>query len=371
MWLVFLVETVSGRLSRVLDVTEGSWSVELNKADSGSVTVKKKSLDGLGRNWFSPWQSSLLFVYDGPDGLVPWCGGPITGWPSESQHELSFDWAGIRHIFERRHLEKDLKLAGLSLGSIAWEVVKAGMDKPGGGLPIVHGSPYEQYSPGHQRTYEHWNLANNIVDKRLTELSEVINGPDMMFRPRWANEDHTAVQWAFVHGTRVDPSIYQSWVPDWDTTVDSSDVEGFDMTSDASAIATRVWGTGAGEGKATVITKAEDLSLVTEYFPFLESIISDTDQEKAEPIRQKCLGALSGAQRMVDQLSMKVRADSEKNPLGSWFVGDDCRVTTGDEWLSIPAGTRDMRILKASGNLTNSVSLELQEGQWYSPADLI
>ena len=370
MWRVILVETVTGRTSRVLDVGEGSWDIELNKIESGSVTVKKTALDGLARDWFSPWQAGLLFAYESPTGLVPWCGGPITGWPAESKHELQFDWKGIREILTRRHLEKDYAFKGLSLGSIAWEVVQAAQDKPGGGLPIVHGSPYEAYTPGHQRTYEWWNLANNIADKRLTELSEVINGPDMMFRPRWADESQNSVVWEFVHGTRVDPGLYQEWVPDWDTTVDASDVESFDMTSDALDIAMRVWGTGAGEGAGTVITKAEDLTLVRDFFPFLESIISDTDQAKAEPIRQKCLAALSGSQKMTDQLGMTVRADSKKNPLGSWFVGDDCRITTGDEWLSVPAGTRTMRILKASGDLTNSVNLDLQEGQWATGTDI-
>ena len=370
-WVVHLVETVSGMVGRAVDPVAGSWSVEINKSDSGSLTVKKAELAGLGKEWFTPWKSSVLFSYVTPDGdVVPWCGGPITGWPSESLTELELSWSGIRKIFERRHIERDMKLTGMSLGSIAWEVVKAGMDKPGGGLPIVHGTPTETYSPGHQRTYEAWNLANNIVDKRLTELSEVINGPDMMFRPQWAASDMSRVRWEFVHGTRVDPAIPQTWVPDWDAT-SQADVVDLDLTSSADEIASRVWGTGAGEGKATVITKAESLSLVTEYFPFLESVISDPDQEKPAPILAKCRAALSGSRRMVDQLSLTVRADSVKNPLTSWWVGDDASVTLPDTFFTVPGGTRDMRVIKASGGLNEQVSVELQEGQWFRPTDEI
>lgn len=368
-WQVSLVETVSGTVGRNLDPVAGSWSMELNKIDSGSVTVKKRDLAGLDVEWFTPWKSSVLFSYITPDGdAVPWCGGPITGWPQESVHDLELSWAGIRKIFEHRHLEKDLRLTGMSLGSIAWELIRAGMDKPGGGLPIIHGTPTERYSPGHERTYEAFNLANNIVDKRLTELSEVITGPDMMFRPEWATEDRSRVRWQFVHGTRVDPTIPQTWVPDWDAT-SQADVVDLDLTSSADQIASRVWGTGAGEGKGTVITKAEDLTLITAYFPFLESVISDPDQKKPDPIRAKCASALAGSRRMVDQLSLSVRADSVKNPLTSWWVGDDARVTLPEDFYTMPGGTRDMRIIKASGGLGEQVSIELQEGQWFRPTD--
>lgn len=368
-WVVHLVETVSGTVGRALDPVSGSWSIELNKTESGSVAVKKSDLAGLDLGWFTPWKTSVLFSYVTPDGdVVPWCGGPITGWPSESLHELQLSWSGIRKIFERRHLETNMKLTGLTLGEIAWRVLQAGMVKPGGGLPIAHGVPAE--TGPHERTYESWNLANNAVDKRLTELSEVINGPDMMFRPEWAASDRSRVRWQFMHGTRVDPAIPQTWVPDWDAT-SQADVVDLDLISSADAIATRVWGTGAGEGAGTVITKAENLALVNEYFPFLETVISDPDQDKAAPILAKCQAELSGSRRMVDQLSLTVRADSVKNPVGSWQVGDDARVTLPDDFYTIPGGTRDMRIIKASGGLTEEVSLELQEGQWFRPSDEI
>lgn len=370
-WQVNLVETVSGTVGRALDPVAGSWAIELNKADSGSVRVKKADLAGLERDDYTPWKAGVVFCYvPEPDVLIPWCGGPITGWPSETLREIEFSWSGVRKLFERRYIETDMNLSGMSLGSIAWEVVQAGMAKPGGGLPIVHGTPSESYTPGHQRTYEKWNLANNLVDKRLTELSEVIGGPDMMFRPEWATGDRSKLRWSFVHGVRVDPRIPQTWVPDWDLT-SAGDVEDASVTSSATEIATRVWGTGAGEGAATVITKAESMDLVKDYFPFLESVLSDPDQKNAGPILAKCRAALQGDRRMVDQLSLTVRADSEKNPVGSWFVGDDARITLGDDFLTIPRGMRDMRIIKASGNLGESVDLELQDGQWFTAEDAL
>ena len=70
-------------------------------------------------------------------------------------------------------------------------------------------------------------------------------------------------------------------------------------------------------------------------------------------------------------LSLTVRADSVKNPLTSWWVGDDARVTLPDTFVTMPGGTRDMRVIKASGGLNEQVAVELQEGQWFRPTDAI
>lgn len=371
-WRVFLAQTTTGLIGREADPVSGKWSIDLNKIESGSLVVRKSDLAGVDRRWVTPWWASVVFAYVNPDGeTVPWCGGPITGWSQETDTDLTLEWRGIREVLARRVLENDYHFQNMSYGTIAWNVVQAGMLKPGGALPIVHGSPSEEWAGGYERTYEAWNLANNGIDKRLTELSDVINGPDIMFRPQWARGDRSAVEWSMVHGTRFEPSIAQEHVPDWDLTAASSSVASASVQSEASGITTRVWGTGAGEGKATVITKAESLELVSEYYPFLESVISDTDQAKVGPILAKCRAALTGSRLAIDQLAISVDASDVKTPLGSWQVGDDATVTVGDEFWSIPSGTRTMRILGASGDLSETVSVDLQEGQWASPQDLI
>lgn len=371
-WVIHLVQTTTGQVGRTISPASGSWSIEINKTDSGSVKINKDDLRGVGIEWFSPWWASVVWSYQTDDGrLIPWCGGPIISWPSEDTDTLSLDWRGMREVFAHRHMEKDYKHRGLSLGTIAWEVVKAGMDKPGGRLPIVHGSPTESGSSLNERTYEAWNLANNECAKRLTEISEVINGPDIMFRPQWANDDMTAVEWSFVHGTSYDPTIAQALHMVWDTTAAGTHITAPSVVSDGSQIATRVWGTGAGEGAGTVITKAESLELVKDGLPFLEAIISDPDQTKAAPILEKCRAALATSRYMVDQLSLSVNAAHKTTPLGTWFVGDDVTVNLSDDWLSVPSGDRIMRIIKASGGLDELVKVELQEGQWFDANDLI
>lgn len=371
-WQVNLVETVTGQVGRTVSPESGSWAIELNKADSGSIKVAKAEVADLDRRRLSPWWSSVLISYITPDGrTIPVCGGPIISWPSEDEDSLTLDWRGMREMFTRRHLEKDYAFRGLALGTIAWEVVKAGMDRDAGGLPIVHGSPYEKASALNERTYEAWNLANNNCEKRLTELTNVINGPDMMFRPEWADDEMTRVQWAFVHGTSVDPTIAQDEMLVWDTTAPGTHVTSPSVTSDGSQIYTRVFGTGAGEGAKTTRTQAESLVLIKAGFPPMETVISDQDQAKAEPIRQKCLGALADARRMVDQLSLSVYAAHAPAPWGTWHVGDTVTVVLTNDWWSIPGGAHEMDIIKASGDFSELIKVELQQGQWYTGTDLI
>ena len=66
---------------------------------------------------------------------------------------------------------------------------------------------------------------------------------------------------------------------------------------------------------------------------------------------------------MTDQVTLKFPANSIKTPLGAFFVGDIASVTLAG-WLSIPAGTRDMRIIKMDGNLEPTVTIDFQEAQW-------
>lgn len=371
-WRVHLVEITTGQVGRALDPVSLSWAIELNKADSGSVKVQKADLATVGREWLSPWWAGVLVSYVDAAGLVtPWCGGPVRTWAAETADTLDLQFGGMRDMFTRRHLERDYALAGMSLGSIAWELVRAGMDRLGGGLPVVHGSPYERLSPGHQRTYEAWNLGNNNVEKRLTEITNVIGGPDMMFRPEWADREQTRARWRFVHGTSWDPMIEQKGRLVWDSTAAASQLTDLSIKSDASRVATRVFGTGAGEGAATVRTQAASNALIAQGFPALEDVISDQDQTKAEPIRQKCMGRLADSRRMVDQLSASIQIDDARAPLGSWHVGDRVTVKLGDQWWAIPGGDHDMDIIRASGGLGDTVDLELQEGHWSASGDLL
>lgn len=364
---VYLLRTVTGEVGSRIDPMTASWAIELNKIESGSIKVAKRDLLRRGAEWWAPYSGGVLITYTGPDDTErPITAGPITGWSAETAEDLTLDWAGIRTILAGRVIAQTMSYRGLSLGSIAWAIVDGTSSiKPAAGLPITHGSPTETATENadHQRTYERWNVANNAVAKRLTELSEVINGPDIMFRPEWVDDDHRMIRWSMVHGTEANPHIAQARTPDFDTTAPASDVADISAKSEAAHMVSRVWATGAGEGDGVARVYVEDLASTARGFPFLEKVISDNDQASPDKLRVKAQAALAESQSMIDQLTFSVRADSRKNTLGTFCVGDQVQVTVRG-LRSIPDGRHQMRLIQMSGGLDEKVTLDFQKEVW-------
>lgn len=364
MYKLYFLRTTTGEVGSVIDAPASSWSVTLNKTETLTATVMKSQLRKQDPIWYEPYSGGMLLTFTDVYGYErPIVAGPITDWGGETLDTLELSGEGIRAIFAKRTVGKNLSFTGMSLGEIAWRLCEEGMDKPGGKLPITHRQPYEKAD--HQRTYERWNLANNMVDKRLTEISEVEGGPDLMFRPEWVDDTHTRIRWVFVHGNDTVPYIPQDRDPDFDLTAKMGDTSEASLTSSGADLTTRVWVTGSGEGEGVVREYAEDLSKLNHSLPFLEIVESDSDQSDRKELQKKARGYLLAYSKMIDQLSLSVDMNSKKNPLGTYYVGDTAKVNIGDYWLSIPAGLKDMRLIKMSGSLgSNTVKLEFQENSW-------
>ncbi|MFJ3030874.1 hypothetical protein ACIP5Z_02080 [Rothia terrae] len=361
-WKVYALRTLTGEVGSCYDPVDANWTITLNKIEEFSVTIKKRALLNRERLWFSPWGGGVLMTYTDAFGREePIVAGPIIDYGYETVDEITFECAGIRSIFEHRTVEKNLEYKDMTYGDIAWALVQHGMDKIGGQLPIIHGIPAE--SGRYQRTYEAWNLANNQIDKRLTELSEVIMGPDIMFRPRWADDSHTRIQWVLMHGTSLSTNIPQQFTPDFDTTVPVADIGLPSIASSAAMLTNRVWVTGAGEGEGIERVKAENFDTVRAGYPFLETVQSNSDVKSSLSLQQKADGSLLAGRAMIDQVTFTLRANSRKHPVTSYFVGDTANVTL-EGWLNIPDGMRSMKILRANGDLSDAVQLAFQEGVW-------
>lgn len=363
MYKLYFLRTTTGEVGSRIDAQSCSWSIELNKIESLTATVSKSKLRKIDRLWWSPWSGGLLLTFTDYSGVEhPLIAGPITSYGTEKSDTLDLQASGIRKILEKRTIAQNLSFKNLSLGTIAWKIVEhVNTVKPGGSLPIVHGTP-EEVAP-HECNYEGWNLSNNVVDKRLTELSEVINGPDIMFRPVWANEHKTRIRWEMVHGTEVYPFIPQARTPDFDTTATASQIGDVSITSAGDFLVSRVWATGSGEGEGILRQRAETLDAINSGSPFLESVTSVSDADNDALLLDKARGELASKQEMIDQLTLSFQANSKKTPLGSFFVGDTARVTIKG-WLTIPDGSRDMRIIKMNGSLDPSVNIDFQEATW-------
>ena len=361
MYRVYSLLTTTGEVGSEFDPASCSWSIELNKTPSIDVTVLKQELYRRERKWWAPWSGGVLVTYTGADGVEhPVEAGPITDYGTESSDKLPLVAAGIRKVFEHRVIAQNLSFAGVSLGDIAWGLVEHAMDvKPGGGLPVEHGQPVE--AADRVRNYHRWNLSNNTVDKLLTELSEVINGPDIMFRPVWSDDTHRRIKWVLVHGTHRFPGIPQKYTPDFDMTAPATGMTEPVVNSTGQSLRCRVWATGSGEGDGIKRFYEENLKPVENGMPFLEEVISYSDQDDEAFLRDKALGELVAASHMLDQVTFGFPANSTKTPLGSFFVGDTATVTLKD-FITVPDGSREMKIIKMNGSIGSpTVTLDFQK----------
>lgn len=358
---LYWLDVTTGRVGAPITAASCTWDIELNKTESISMTVHKSGLPTITPRLYTPPTGGVLLTHTGRDGIeYPIIAGPVIDWGTETRTTLEVKAAGLRWIFEHRTIWENLEFKGTTLGEIAWALAAHGMARPGGALPLVHGTLAD--SGGRQRTYEAWNVANNTIAKRWSELSQVQRGPDIMIRPRFTDTHHHKIEWVFMHGTEQYPFIAQGWAPDFDTTPAACEIADVRVTSSGKDIVNRVWYTGAGEGPGTAIAYAENLAPLAAGAPYLEAVLSDADQADPRILREKAAGVLAVRQQMVDQVTLEFPANSRKTPLGSFFVGDTAVVTlTG--WLTVPDGSRDMRIIKMSGSLDPEVTLDFQEVQ--------
>lgn len=392
-WKAFTVQTMTGIVGEELPLSgEGSWTIPLNGVEEWSLTVPRSVLREMEPTWWSPWQASVLVCWDSPMlGLVPWLFGPLVSPVAESlaSDAATLQCRGLGALLEHRVvLDRDyggydvmpsaeemlqlakssVSLRNRSLGTIAQEVVKhSTTGKVGGYLPIVFASPSETGSGLNERNYEGWNLSNNGSWKRLEELTNVIGGPDIAFRPAWADEQHTMVQWEMYHGTKAQPTIPQREVLYLDTVAEDSPVADVSVKSVSDNLASRVYWTGAGEGAGTLVRAAQDVSRLQQHMPLLELVGSTSDSESASLVQQHAMSALADGINPLLQLSVEVDGSDEGAEIGRWRVGD-VAVVNLQGWLTVPDGAMERRIISAKGSWGNQVTLEFQEDEYGSAA---
>lgn len=362
-WSAHVVETMSGRRGPSVELAAGgAATITLNTADELTIPSTWGAVAGLG---LRPWVHSLVVCVDYGDGPVPVAGGPVVDPPAPRSlvanlgEMVTLSAHGIRAILAHRILtggdhgpgdEAALVAArpgwsGISLGSIGWRLVEQVMAKRAGWLPIVHGQADDPAS--RVRNYEGYNVANNDVDKLLDDLSNVIGGPDMMFRPRWTNAEAVAVEWAFVHGTDSDVHIPQTREWGLDVTAVDGPVSRVELTvGDLPNPATRAYGVGAGDGEGVLVRIAEH---IPEGFPLLEQVAGESDSDTPDVIAEKA-EAMLGTEPLV-QLTITWDARFEGVRVDQVNVGDRVLLNLPAVQYLVPAGRSLWQLIALKANL--------------------
>ena len=381
-WTAHLVRTMDGMLGAEIPFSEetGTWDIPINGVESWDITVPRDRLREIDPQWWHPWRASVLMSWRNSEGrLIPWLFGPIVNLPEEDKDSdtANISCKGILELLERRVVtdqeyaptqynalaKSSLRRDGLSYGAIAQDIITAVTEnRVGGQLPISYGSPRESGSTLFSREYYGYNVANNDAKKLITALTNVQRGPDIMFRPRFANSSQTRVEWQLVHGTVQQRSIAQDWSMDLDTRASRSVVASVSPKNDSSALFNRVYWTGAGEDEGTLIRISDNYAQKSAGMPLMELVGSDSDSDSASLILDRANTAIEEGKLPLQQLTVEIDGADPRAEIGRWHVGDRATLTIGDDWLTVAPGTRLFKIIAAKGSWDQTVTLEFQEG---------
>lgn len=368
MWTAHLFQVTSGQIGPQLNFESVSWAIELNGVESISMKLRKSDLPaGLNLNyWLSPWWAGVVLFYDG----TPIVAGPIITRPTESFDTISIGCGGIRSVLAKRLVTKEfsdwsglsksvVSFSGMSLGTIAKRVVTQAMTKKGGALPISFALPDETVvnDANHERNYRGFNVGNINANDVLTKLSNVINGPDIMFKPRLLRDNLlTFDMWT---GTEKQPRIFQKNTPVWDTTPAKGQVVDMSTIATGSYQTYRTFSTGAGTDEGLLIKVNTNEGPLQAGYPLLESVVNVGNSENADLVNGYGVSNLWTNKEPLLEVQMTVRADGVV-PLGQFWPGDLVNVVV-EGWLSLPDGMTDMRLLSIVGDDSNSVKISLQK----------
>lgn len=380
MWRADLVRTRTGQRGARLNVDPGQQgpTLETNTIPTGSLILDRTEVARIASTWWEPHRNAVIMSHRHRP-TDPWTailGGPITEHPTVSKTRHTINWAGIQRIFQNRNLVHEINQAlplddwkkggpwwSYPLGQIAWEALQVAQAKPAGSLPITHGTPAELTvgaTPG-GRGWANWDLdKNNVWDDVLLSLSKEIGGPDLRFTPRWIDDTPPRLDWLFEHGTHADPLIHHDQAIVLDDTAHHSAVSALAFTLSGKPTAHRVYGTGSGEGAGTIVQMREDLSLLADEMPLLETVVSDTSLTTAEAVAALAAGAVRPNSLGTWEATCKVMT-SPARPLRSFKPGAPVRLKVAG-YFPIPDGVKVGRILKAGFDLkTDQVSLTIEE----------
>lgn len=373
-------EFLTGKIVADLGVSSGSWSSVLNDTGHLQAVVPLAQYDnpsGVGnvlnvRDVTAPWRSFLAAI-DNKTKQV-FAAGPIVdrGWDDDSQ-QITLNAAGMWVYWGRRILAPKLTanqnisdvtsvFSGLTHGGIAASIINQTITFTGGTLPIdvptAAAGPFTNTYPGYNAS---------LVSDELTDLIQLVNGPDIMFFPYLSNATH--IRWTMKVGNEANPLVFSSGIQVFNYTAPVTTATGLQITEDSSRMTGQDFEMG-NDGNALIISGTASNSYLLDHgWPLLQSSATrPTVSQQSDLIDYAKDAVLLGVS--PNETWTIVFQTTERPFPTSYSVGDFAVLTITDHrW--IPDGNYAVRIVGTSGtedNQTIGVSFQLQSGAVYPVA---
>lgn len=337
---------------------KGAWTVNVLPEDRANAAVNLHAVSTCGR------YSWIVLA----DDFVVQAGPVWTFQYDENTRNLSVSGAGIQSLLDRRvlrnaagpadnivHVDNDLVLNNFTLRGIAREIIANSLAPTGYGLPID--VPAAETGTN-TRTYEGYDLAT--VWDRLIELSKVIDGPELDFRP-YLTSTGLNLRWELLIGS---PTLGdQATAAVWDYGGALSQID-IDVNGSASSC-TKAWAKGSGTERTMTAGYAADATLVGLGYPATDFVDNDhTSATEKSTLDSYAAADLEKFQAPTETWKCSVRIDGTSRganvspKLGTWALGDAPQFgISGHPWIA--DGQYRRRIIGYSDGDDSTVTLDL------------
>lgn len=366
-WNAWLCDTRTGAGRVRVNPATFSWGRALNSGGSGQATFRlgdPKARLNISRASTLPLAKTLVLDWGGKVVYA----GIIWARPySKDAQTLTLSHKDVWSILPYRHVvESNSDDVGsktivippkgqptLSLASIARTVVFEGQDAASEmyRLPIDFAAPV---LGGHRRTYAGYEL--HTVQDALQKLMDAAGGPDVDFRPYWTADGLLRYE------MRAGSLTSGTW--EWNVAAGKSSASGITLDDDASKIAVNTFAIGQGqEDDMKIRAGRNDASP----YPVLERRITHKDEKDLAVLESLAAEHLRVYAEPTQQWGISMLARGERNESGKLsgatvsdlLLGGTVRLYhRGDPW--IPDGWHESRLIGFSGDLGESVQLEMQ-----------
>lgn len=377
-WRLFVAATRTGQIvASVPFVGVPRWEYRLNTSGGLTCTVPLDAIDKADLDELcTPWRWSWGLAWG---AHIVQAGPVVTDRYTDQEGPPTVDigCGGLWHLLWRRVLVNpswaegqdvasplaDVVLTGRTLRQIAADIVSGDLSRTGHSLPIA--LPAADPAGAHERTYPGYDLA--MVGERLLQLTQVIDGPEVEFRPRFTTEAQTAMEWEMRAGS---PRLGQLGYPhayDYGQALTHVD---YDRDGSAQTFGHFERGNGTERGLLTGYQDDKTLISLEQYpWPDLESVgMSSTSDTDAVNLQSKAEGHLVTNSRPIVTWSATVRIDGTNGRGGQTRSPSLDLIRAGDNAVfalrghrRIADGTYQRRILGASSGATlDTAQLVLQ-----------
>jgi hypothetical protein len=365
----------TGRIYGQTPVVSQSWANVMDDAGPMQLVAQLTDPDIQALNLPStaaPAKSFLAVAYSDDFGTETFLeGGPV--WVhsyDDVTGQLTIGGAGLWSYFDHRKVIAVLgasnpaaltaTYAGLSLGTIAKRLVELAATHTGGNLPIVlPADEAEASDDAHTRTYNGYDMA--WVGAALRDLTGVIGGPEIAFRPRRQAADPRFIEWVMLTGTEEDPLLHQTG-PDWifDQTAAQSPITSLGCAIDGTKMGDESWVKGSGQEAGTIFGHYLGTTLTDRSYPLLELEVTGHDSsENTVELDGYAQADVTNSQHPILTLTPKIDRDSSPT-VALYAVGDYVQMTIapGHPYFTAGASFRT-RITGKAGDDSTQVTLQL------------